>query len=212
MPEESKTVNFLMKCWLITIQNIVGPNGLNSVLNYAHLQKYIDNFPPDNELFEIPVKDARDLFHSLYELFGSKGSRSLSFRVGREYARIGIDGRPAIVKALMLAARLVPEKMKMRLALDKLVETENMWFRSNVSGPIVELKEEGNYFYIVRKDWFESGGIVSQQPVCGMYSGMLQYIMKWITGHEHDVEEIECKAVGDSVDVFRIEKARKEKS
>lgn len=121
MAEEKKTDNFMMRCWLQTVENTIGPNGLKSVLNYAHLEKYIDNFPPDNDLLEIPVKDARNLFLSLYDLFGKKGSKTLSLRAGREFARVGIEGRSGLVKALLIAARLAPEKTKMHLLLNKII-------------------------------------------------------------------------------------------
>ncbi|MBU7009779.1 MAG: hypothetical protein HXS46_03755 [Theionarchaea archaeon] len=39
---------------------------------------------------------------------------------------------------------------------------------------------------------------------------MLQALMEWVTGHTHEVEEIECRAMGYSADVFRIAKDRKE--
>ncbi len=209
MSDEKKTDNFLMRCWLETIQNIVGPNGLKSVLNYAHLEEYIDNFPPDNDLLEVPTIDARNLFLSLYELFGSKGSRSLSLQAGKEFARIGIEGRSGLVKAVLVAARLAPEKTKMRLVLEKTVDTGNKWYTSSEIRPVIELQENDNYFFIVHKDRFESDGITSQEPVCGIYTGMLQFLMKWITGHEHEVKEMECRAMGNPSDVFRIEKEHK---
>ena len=212
MSEEKKTDNFLMKCWLETIQTIVGPNGLKSILHYAHLEKYIDNFPPDNDLLEIPAEDARKLFLALYELFGSKGSRSLSLQAGREFARIGIEGRSGLVKAVLLAARLAPEERKMRLVIEKTVETGNKWYTSSESGPLIELKEDDNYFIVYHKDRFESEGISSQEPVCGIYTGMFQYLMEWITRHKHEVKEIECRAMGHPADVFRIEKARTRES
>jgi len=75
MIKEGKTENFVMAAWLETVQNIVGPNGLRSVLNYAGLQKYINNFPPDDNEKAIPIQDMQKLHHSLTELFGGKKFR-----------------------------------------------------------------------------------------------------------------------------------------
>ena len=33
MAEESKTENFLMRTYLVTVQNVLGPNGLNEPTN-----------------------------------------------------------------------------------------------------------------------------------------------------------------------------------
>jgi predicted hydrocarbon binding protein len=38
---------------------------------------------------------------------------------------------------------------------------------------------------------------------------MVHFLMKWITGHEHTVQEIKCKARGDLNDVFKIYKKRR---
>jgi predicted hydrocarbon binding protein len=48
--------------------------------------------------------------------------------------------------------------------------------------------------------------MTSSTPVCGHIVGELQYFVEWITGHEHKVEEIECRAAGHPADVFRVEK------
>ena len=208
MPEENKTDNFLMRTWLETVQCIAGENGLKSILNYAHLEKYIDNFPPDNDLLEIPVKDAQALFHSLYELFGQKGTRSLQLRVGQEFARLGLEGRSRMARALMVAAHLLPEKKKMRLLLEKLAEQGAERYTSSSDAPLIEVREEDDCFLLVHTERFESEGITSDTSVCNVYAGMLQYLIKWITGHNHEVEEIECRAMGYPADVFRIMKEK----
>lgn len=137
-----KIDNFIMKTYLETLQNIVGENGLKSVLNYSNLERYIDNFPPDNHKLEIPVEELGALFRSLYELFGRKGVRGLQLRVGRENARIGIEERSAVTKSLKFAARLVPEKKKMRLVLEKVVEGTNQIYTSHGDMVPAELQEE----------------------------------------------------------------------
>ena len=71
-----------MKAYLMTLKGVVGENGLHLILNYAHLENYSGSFPPDNEKLVIPLKDLQKLLLSLYELFGSKGVRSLQIRVG----------------------------------------------------------------------------------------------------------------------------------
>ncbi len=211
MSEERKAENFVMRIYLSTIENIVGSNGLKSILNYAHLEKYIDSMPPSNDRLEIPLKDLQIIFHSLYELFGQKGVRGLQLRVGRENARIGIEGRSSLAKPLMVAARLVPETRRMHLLLQKLVEQSNQIYTFEMEEPPVELRENEDHFLIIHKDRFESEGITSEVPVCNVFVGNIQYAVEWITGHPHRVEEIECRAMGHTTDVFRIEKAASKK-
>jgi predicted hydrocarbon binding protein len=205
-----KTDNHVMRVWLETVQSIIGPKGLKSVLNYGHLEEYIDNFPPDNDDLEIPLEDLRYLYLSLLELFGRKGIRGLQMRVGRESARISIERRPEVTKPVKLAAHLLSEPRKMRLTLEKFSDQIKQRFGYPPGASLIELREEEGYFLLIDKAWFESEGVTSQVPVCGFLVGMLQHLMKWITGNEHDVEEVECRSMGCPADVFKISKARKE--
>lgn len=209
MFKEKKVDNFLMRSWLESVQSVVGLNGLKSILNYAHLEKYIDNFPPDNDKTETPITDVQSLFRSLHEIFGRKGTRSLSLRTGRTFAGKAIEGRPKLSKAVQLAARFVPESKKMYLVLEKLAELYEKMITSHSEVTPAEVKEEKDYFLIIFREHFESEDVIAEVPVCDVFLGMLQYLMEWITGHEHAVEEIECRAMGHPADVFKIAKAKK---
>jgi predicted hydrocarbon binding protein len=207
MVEEYRIDNFIMKTYLTTLQNVVGENGLRSILNYSRLEKYIDNSPPDNHKLEIPVEELSALFRSLCELFGKKGVRGLQLRVGRENARLSIERLSAITESLRLVSRLVPEKTKMRLLLEKAVEESNQMYTSQADELPVELQENEDCFLIIHKSRFESENISSETPVCNVFVGNLQYSVEWITGHKHEVEEIECRAMGCPADIFRVAKA-----
>ena len=193
-----------MKSWLDCIQNIVGPQGLKSVLNHACLEKYVDNSPSENDVLEVPVDDLRSLFFSLYEVFGDKCTYSLQLRLGREQARIAIKEYAPSAKTIQVAACLLPEPKKMHMVLEKMKEQIEKVYRTQI-----ELREEGSSFLLTTKNWIESEGVMSTVPVCGAFVGMLQYTMEWITGYPHEVEEIECRAMGHPADVFRISKVRK---
>lgn len=200
--------NLTMRILLETLESTLGPGGLNSILNYAHLQKYIDTLPPKNDNAEIPWQDIRSLVLGLAELFGEKGARALQLRAGREFVRVGVVETGPIAKALLKASRLLPENRRMRLALEKYAEEAQKRLPSEHEMH-TEIREEEDHFLVTEKSSTESEGVVSQSPVCNIYAGLLYELMEWITGHSHDVEEIECRAQGYPADVFRISKAKK---
>jgi predicted hydrocarbon binding protein len=206
MSEPKKIANYAMRNWLESTESILGVNGLKSVLNHSNLQKYIDNFPPPDYELQIPEEDVRRFFNSLMELFGEKGSRSLQLRIGREMTKIGLEKyNQKLVKAILLAARLVPETAKMRLALERYKEEgEQIFLRS------IDLQEDDGCFLLIHRDNFMSEGITSQVPVCGVLVSAVEYAIKWITGHKHKVEEIECRAMGYPADVIRVSKTVEE--
>ena len=206
--DERQTENFHMRMWLDTLQNIVGPHGLNAVLNHAHLQKYKDTFPPGNNEREIPLEDVKNLRLSLIDLFGSKGAWGLQLRIGREITRIFIERRSGVTKALQVAAKLLSETKRIRITLERYIEQAGQMTSYTSDTPRFELREEEDYFLLIDRDRYESEGITSDAPVCGILAGTLQTMVEWITGHKHKVEEIECRAMGDPADVIRIWKAK----
>ncbi|KYK36366.1 MAG: hypothetical protein HXS48_15005 [Theionarchaea archaeon] len=210
MIEGRKTDNLLMRIWLETIQNIVGSNGTKAILNHAQLQKYIDNFPPDNDEMEIPLEDVKNLRHSLIDLFGGKGAWGLQLRVGQRITRIFIEKRPGIAKATRIATGLLSEPKRMRLALEHYKEQGERRTSSLLDAPRYDVQEEEDYFLFIDRDNYMSEGTTSQTPVCGVTVGSFQSMMEWITGHKHKVEEIECRAMGYPADVFRIWKSKEE--
>ena len=205
-----KVDNTIMRVYLETIQHVVGPNGLRSILNYGHLEKYIDNFPPVNDKVEIPRKDLQKLYMSLIELFGRKGARGIQLRVGREITYIFVNKRPALTKPLQVAVRFLPEAIRMRLSLERIIEESEKRFPSPQDTPRFELREKEDYFLLIDRDSYTSEDITSNAPVCYLYVGNLESSLEWITGHKHKVEEIECRAMGHPADVFKIWKTQKE--
>lgn len=205
MPE--KVDNFIIRKWLETLQDIVGENGLKSILNYAHLSQYIDNFPPDNDEIVIPVQHLQALYKAILDLFGHKGAHSLQLNVGKKVMHNMIEGRPAITLPVKAAAYLLPVSTKMRMTLEKFMEESLKRAPTTLGKGRYELREEEDYFLFIDRDYEGSEGITSDKPVCGFLVGMLSYSIEWITGHPHRVEEIECKAMGRPADVIRLWKA-----
>jgi predicted hydrocarbon binding protein len=207
MIEQNKTQNFVMAAWLETVENIVGSNGLHSILNYAGLQKYIGNPPPDNDCNEIPIEDLQNLHRALLVFFGGKGTKMIQLRAGREFAGNAIGKHPKIAKTVKLAARLLPENKKIRLVLERWGDEIEKREPSETHKPRVELREEEDCFIYTDWDNYLTEGMKSSEPVCSFYVGELEYLVEWISGHKYEVEEIECRAAGHPADVFKIYKA-----
>ncbi len=212
MLERRRTNNYSMRIYLETIESIVGAHGLKSILNYARLEKYIDNFPLFDDRLEIPLKDLQDLCWSLLELFGRKGIRSLQLRVGRQIIQKSLETRPWIIKMLLLVRFLIPEQKRMKFALKKLIDAVEKSYPPDLdisNGDRLKLQEKKDCFIIIFKDNWESEEIISQSPVCSVTVGSLEAFVQWVTGHAYDVREIECRAMGHPADVFRISKSRR---
>ena len=211
MIDVKKTDNLIMRVLLETIQNVVGANGLKSILNYAHLKKYIDSFPPENHELDIPIEDFHNVMVALVRLFGHKGASSLKIKVGRNILLLARKKRPKIAGAIRLAIRFLPETQRMKVALKGFIKEIEKRLPLPSKKPYLKLQEEKEYFLITDKVYSESKGVKSKTPNCFIFVGMLLQLMELVTGHQHEVEEIRCKAMGDEVDVFKIMKVHKDK-
>ncbi|MBU7037344.1 MAG: hypothetical protein HXS52_05395 [Theionarchaea archaeon] len=207
MVKGRKTDNLTMRICLEVVERIAGPNGLKSVLNYAHLEKYIENPPPDNDEIVVPVEDVKTLYMSLMELFGQKGARGLQLRVGREFMCIGRDKRQEISKDLNASLQSASATERMKFTLKVFTEQFEQRWTSGSGKPRFELQEDVDHILVVDKDNPLTEDIESQAPMCFATVGMLQELLNRAMGNLHDVVEVECRAMGHPADVFRISKA-----
>jgi len=71
---------------LITInalEDVMGKNGLNAILNLASLGNLIDNLPEDNLNKEFDFADFSAINQALEEMYGPRGGRGLAVRTSR---------------------------------------------------------------------------------------------------------------------------------
>ena len=203
MVEGKKVANLSMKLWLEAIQAVIGIKELESVLSYAHLEKYINNFPPDDHEMQTPLEDLRTLLLSLYEVEGGRHTHDLQLHVGRERARMSVRAQPELAGIIHTAICSVPEHKRMRMALEKIKEETERMYKTHI-----ELREEESCILCINRSNFESEEVISTIPVCGAFVGILQYVIEQVTENPYQVEEVECRALGHPADVFKITRVK----
>jgi predicted hydrocarbon binding protein len=203
--EGRMTDNLVMKLTLDTVQRELGKKTLDNILHTSNLDMYIDNFPPDNDDLVIPLDHLHRIQLALFELLGYRSSRGLMILIGKKIARHGIESRSSLTNALRLSVKVLPESKKIGMLLKFLVKQAEERYTIDIQ-PAAEVKEEDDYFLFIHKQWHTSEGISTEQPVCHDLVGMIQYLVKWITGSNHHIEEIRCRAMGHAADVIRIAK------
>ena len=75
--------NRIARIYLQAMEEIMGKNGLNAILNMANLKHLIDNYPPENLDREFDFADYSSLNGALEEMYGPRGGRGLAQRAGR---------------------------------------------------------------------------------------------------------------------------------
>ncbi|HAY84825.1 MAG TPA: 4-vinyl reductase [Chloroflexi bacterium] len=188
---------------LEALEEVMGKNGLNAILNMAHMPQLIDNYPPANLERQFDFSDYSMLNIALETMYGPRGGRGLALRAGRATFADALRnfGAMAGVGDLAFKVLSLPQKLKLGLpAMAKIFTT--------VSDQHSTVEDHGSeYHYIIHRCPVCWGRKNEDRPVCFISTGLLQEGLKWVSGgNEFRVNESECVAMGDDVCRFVIQK------
>ena len=194
------------KAGLIIIEslvNVMGKNGLNAILNLAHLSDLIDNYPPDNLAREFDFAEVSAINQALEEMYGPRGGRGLALRAGRATFADVLRNFGALAGAGDLAFRVLPLTTKMKIGIPAMAK-----IFSQVSDQYSTVSEtDTEFIYTIHRCPVCWGRTGLEKPVCYIAVGLLQEGLKWLSGgSEFRVNETKCIAMGDDVCEFIIQK------
>jgi hypothetical protein len=192
----------IVRYYILAMEEIMGKNGLNAVLNMAKLSQLIDNYPPEDMEKKFDFSDFTALNAALEEMYGPRGGRGLALRAGRAGFARGLQGFGALVGASDLAFKVLPLGTKLKLGLPMMAAVFNQ-FSDQISR--VEEKQDHFVYYIDRCPvcW----GRKTDKPVCFAATGLLQEGLRWLSGgKEFRVDETTCIGMGDQACTFLIYK------
>ncbi len=185
------------------LEEVMGKNGLNAILNLAGLNAYIDNYPQDNLEKQFDFADVSAINIALEEMYGPRGGRGLALRAGRATFADALRNFGALAGVGDLAFKVLPLQAKLRIGVPAMAK-----IFSQVSDQLSTVEERENEFvYTIHKCpvcWGRSG---VDKPVCFVATGLLQEGLKWVSGgNEFRVNESKCHGLGDDVCEFIIQK------
>lgn len=184
--------NKIARIYLEVLEDIMGKNGLNSVLNKAGLTHLIDNYPPDNLNKEFEFADFSALNQALDDTYGPRGGRVFALRGGRASVKAGLDAFGASVGIAGLAMKVLPPQAKLKIGLGGMSKIFST-FSDQLS--TVEEKDD-RYVYTIHRCpvcW----GRQADTPICHGAVGLLQGGLHWVSGgKDFRVIQIRCHAMG----------------
>jgi predicted hydrocarbon binding protein len=191
------------KIILESLVNVMGKNGLNAILNLAHLTNLIDNYPADNLAREFDFSDVSAINQALEEMYGPRGGRGLALRAGRATFSDVLRNFGALAGVGDLAFRVLPLQTKLRIGIPAMAR-----IFSQVSDQHSTVTEaETDFIYTIHRCPVCWGRSNLDKPVCYIAVGLLQEGLKWLSGgNEFRVNETKCVAMGETVCEFYIQK------
>lgn len=195
--------NRLARITLQAIEELVGPNGMQALLNMAQLPHLIDNYPPANLERGFDFSEYTALNLGLEEMYGERGGRGLALRAGRVTFGEALSNFGALAGTGDAAFKILPLHSKLKITIPALVKIFN-----TISDQRTSLEEDRYTFtYIVHRNpvcWSRSN---EDKPVCYLQVGLLQEALHRVSGgSEFRVDEAECLACGDSACRFVLQK------
>jgi predicted hydrocarbon binding protein len=194
--------NKFARITILAMEEVMGKNGLNAILNMAGLTPLIDNYPVDNLEREFDFADYSSLHAALEEMYGPRGGRGLALRAGRAVFGSALKNFGALAGVGDMAFKVLPLPVKIKVGLPSVAKVF-----TQLSDQHTTVEERDNeYVYVIHKCpvcW----GRKTDKPACYTATGLLQECFKWVSGgHEFRVNEEKCIAMGDDVCSFVIQK------
>ena len=188
---------------LEALEEVMGKNGLNAILNMAQLSDLIDNYPATNLKREFDFCHYSMINIALEEMYGPRGGRGLALRAGRATFADALRNFGPMAGAGDLAFKILPLKHKLKIGVPAMAKIFSTF--SDQKSTVEESDSE--YEYIIHRCPICWGRKIEDRPVCFVAVGLLQEGLKWLSGgNEFRINESECVAMGGDVCRFVIQK------
>jgi bacteriochlorophyll 4-vinyl reductase len=193
--------NAALRALLEAIEEVMGENGTNTVLNAGGLDRLVGNYPPNDTEMEASFADYGAAEQAVEDFYGSRGARAILTRIGRTTFQYTLKEQPAILGVGGLALKALPMRARMKLVLGNVTSAANT--RANQPS---HLREEADAYYFVVEECPCRWRPAHDKPTCFSTVGVLQEALLWATGRNFRVEEVACISKGASACVYRIPK------
>ena len=196
-------VNALVRQALTSTQEVMGENGLNAVLRTSGLERFIDNFPPDNLEPSIQASQYAKLNEAI-EAFYGRGGRGMLRRIGKSSFQYAVREQAALLGIAGIALKILPEKQRIKFILNSMAGALKK------SNPQVEawVDDSGERLAYMESTCSVCYGRESDNPICHLYVGSITEAVLWASGKEHQIIETQCLAKGDPYCRFEVGEVR----
>ncbi len=190
-PEKWLFTNALMRQAILAIGEVMGERGLKVVLRQAGMERYVDELPPDDLEQGISTTEYAALNQAVEEFYGRAGKGMLK-RIGRASFRYGVEKQTALMGVAGAALKLMPQKTRIKFIL---TQTAKSLMDVN-DETYIEIQGTPEGFAFADFTCGVCCGRKAEHPICHLYIGSISEAVKWATGHDYEVREIECRAMG----------------
>lgn len=195
--------NRIARAFFAAMDDVMGPNGLSTLLGIAGMENYLEHPPPDNLQREFDFAAIAGLNAALEEMYGLRGGRGMALRIGQSAFARGLREFGAMRGVRDVAFRSLSLNKRIDYGLRGLAA-----ILSNFSDQNSHVENGGEALHFISELSPFAWERRSDKPVCHMMVGMMMECLRWSSnGYEFYVREVECRATGHEHCVFRVNKS-----
>lgn len=195
--------NRIARAFFAAMDDVMGQNGLSTLLHLADMENYLQELPPDDLQRQFDFAGIASLNNALEEMYGARGGRGMALRIGQSSFARGVKGFGAM--------RAIDDPAFRALAMTKRIDYGLRGLAAvltNFSDQTSTVQVENNTLSFISDVTPFSWGRIADKPVCHMMVGMILECLRWSSnGYEFYVREVSCRACGDDQCVFRVNKS-----
>lgn len=195
---ELKFSNRVLRRFVETVSNELGPDQLNAMLSLSHLPA--DWSKPETFAKTNPVESAKAYasLQAAMRTYYGRGARGVLIRVGQRLWDHLLDDAAPGGKAQAVVIKRLPISASRKAILELLAK-----FIGSSSGDITVHTLDLDLLLADHASPNADGQSASM-PICYVTQGLIRQALFWATGQNYDVQETSCKAMGEEACEFTI--------
>ncbi len=204
MLQDRELPNPALRVLLLSVEQVMGADGMEAMLNAADLSQYLGNDLPNNPEHRATFSQYGRIEQAVEDFYGPRGARAILLRVGYSFFQNGMKEQPAALERGGQALKSIPfvsTQSKMRLLLRQMVVAANEMLNQPA-----RLEEDADGFMIVMEQCMCEYRPRHQLPCCLVAVGTFAEGIKWLTGKPFEVQEITCLNLGADACRYRLAK------
>ncbi|MBN1883641.1 MAG: hypothetical protein JW885_15845 [Deltaproteobacteria bacterium] len=193
--------NTAIRTMLLGVREIVGENGLKTILNRAGIPVRADDLPPNNlDISEVKISDCAKYENAIRDIYGERGARAILFNVGIAQALAGIEENSELAEATLKAFEGMENTECIRIVL----ATAAAGVSEQIGTEII-VSEDGDAFFYEDTVCNHCFGMSVDQPICHMARGFVYALVRWATrSDDYEAVQTKCAGMGDESCVIRV--------
>ncbi len=185
----------------LSLEEVMGANGVKAVLRLANLPEYLDAYPPNDFKRGYPFEAQAATSEALHTMYGPRGARGLEMRAGRVAFNLGLREFGPLLSVSDLAMKLMPPSMKLKIILNAVGQ---VFDRFTDLKPYIR-EEKTQFVYHIT----QCSNCIGREPAPHFYlaRGILEESTAWASGGKRFlVEQCSCMGQGAETCAFNISK------